>query len=128
MLERLRARETELEAYAAALDERHMDLAEAAEHLERRIEMLEASKRDFEQLVETVNAASERDVGHLIAVYQKMKPKEAGEIFNAMDPSFAAGFLSRMKPDRAAAILAGMATPNAYAVSLEMAGRNVLPE
>lgn len=128
LLAQLRSREVELETYAAELDQRQQALDDAAARLEQRIALLESSKRQFEQLVETVNAASERDVNHLIAVYHKMKPAEAGQIFDAMDPAFAAGFLARMKPDRAAAILAAMATPNAYAVSLQMAGRNVLSE
>lgn len=125
LLAALKAREAELDAYAAKLAERNEALSLAAERLETRIRELEQSKEQFSVLVATVDQAATRDVDHLIKMYEKMKPKEAGPLFDAMDPGFAAGFLARMKPDRASAIISKMSTDRAYAVSLQLAGRNV---
>lgn len=125
LLTALNQREAELDAYAAKLAQRNEALSLAAERLETRIRELEQSKEQFEVLVATVDQAATRDVNHLIDMYEKMKPKEAGPLFDSMDPGFAAGFLARMKPDRASAILAKMGTESAYAVSLHLAGRNV---
>ena len=125
VLAAIKKREAELDAYAAKLAERNEALTLAAERLDTRIQELETSKEQFEVLVATVDQAATRDVAHLIKMYEKMKPKEAGPLFDAMDPSFAAGFLARMKPDAASAIMAKMSTGAAYAVSLQLAGRNV---
>ena len=58
-------------------------------------------------------------------MYQQMKPKQAGQIFNEMAASFAAGFIAEMRPDAAALVLANMDATKAYAVSLLIAGRNL---
>jgi flagellar motility protein MotE (MotC chaperone) len=72
-----------------------------------------------------VDDAAGKDVRHLVAMYEQMKPKQAGQIFNAMDPTFAAGFLGQMNAPSAALILANMDAEKAYSVSLLLAGRNV---
>ncbi|MEO1291236.1 MAG: hypothetical protein AAFV62_00170 [Pseudomonadota bacterium] len=125
LLRALRKRERELRAYEQKLDERKMALDAAARKIEARLAELEQRKAELSGLVDEVDGAAQRDVAHLVDMYSKMKPKQAGEIFNAMDPRFAAGFLSQMKSQSASLILANMETPKAYAVSLELAGRNV---
>lgn len=125
LIEALRRREAELDAFAKRLKERDAALSEAAATLEKRMRELEAAKEEFSALVATVDRAAERDVGQLVTMYEKMKPKQAAALFDAMDPAFAAGFLSRMKPDRASEIMAKMNTDKAYQVSLHLAGRNV---
>lgn len=126
LMSTLRAREAELTARETALDAREAELTAAAETIERRIAELEAAAAELEQLVVTVDEAAENDVEHLTQTYARMKPKQAGPIFDQMDPSFAAGFLSRMRPDAAGAIMAEMSPERAHAVTLELAGRNII--
>lgn len=125
LLAALRRREAELNAFAERLEQRRVELDAAARLIDERIAELETVKEEFEALVASVDEAAERDVEHLIDVYSRMKPKDAGPLFDAMAPSFAAGFLGRMRADRASAILAAMDTTRAYAVSVELAGRNI---
>lgn len=125
LLEALRRREAELDAYAEMLEDRNKALDAAAQRLEARLRQLDASREQFSALVASVDKSADRDVQHLISVYEKMKPKQAAPLFDSMDPGFAAGFLARMRPTKASAIMANMQTDRAYAVSLRLAGRNV---
>ena len=116
----------------AALDQREMRVAERESLLEvteariqAEIARLEEAERRLAATLALADGASERDVAHLVGVYETMKPKNAAEIFTSMDPVFAAGFLSRMRADAAAGILGQMEAGAAYAVTAVMAGRHV---
>lgn len=120
----LRERETELQNRADAVADREAELQILERRLEERIQVLAQTKNELEELVAQTEMANSEDIERLVRMYQAMKPKEAGEIFNAMEETFAAGFLARMRPDAAALILANMEAEKAYAVSLIIAGRN----
>ena len=117
---------------AAALDARERRIAERERLLEvaesrvrAEIGRLEAAEARLAETLKLADGASERDVAHLVGVYESMKAKEAAAIFDAMEPRFAAGFLSRMRKQSAGGILARMEEGQAYAVSVVMAGRHV---
>lgn len=120
----LREREGELQRRADAVADREAELAILEQRLQERIQVLARTKNELEELVAQTEMANAEDIERLVRMYQAMKPKEAGEIFNAMEESFAAGFLAQMRPDAAALILANMEAEKAYAVSLIIAGRN----
>ena len=103
--------------------ERLLEVAEARVRAE--IGALEEAEAKLADTLALADGASERDVAHLVGVYETMKSKEAAGIFNAMEPEFAAGFLARMRADAAAGILASMQADAAYAVTVVMAGRHV---
>ena len=110
---------------AAELDAREQTLEAVEARLRARLDELEAAREELEATAAVIDDAAGRDVRHLAAMYQRMKPKEAAAIFDRMAPSFAAGFLAEMEPDSAALVLANMAPDRAYAVSLLLAGRNL---
>lgn len=116
----------------AVLDTREMRIAERESLLEvtearirAEIARLEDAERRLAATLALADGASERDVAHLVGVYETMKPKNAAVIFEAMDPTFAAGFLSRMRTDAAAGILGQLDAASAYAITAVMAGRHV---
>ncbi|MFQ5562725.1 MAG: MotE family protein [Parvularculaceae bacterium] len=122
---------SEIRARFAALDRREAELADRArllETLEKRIdektETLKAVKEELESRLAFADTAAKDDIARLAKMYENMKPKKAGEIFNAMDASFAAGFLTEMNNEAAALIMANMETNKAYAASVIIAGRN----
>jgi flagellar motility protein MotE (MotC chaperone) len=121
----LRQRRAALAEREAKLDERAQMLEMIEERLRDRLSELEAAQRKLEATAALVDDAAGKDVRHLVAMYEQMKPKQAGQIFNAMDPTFAAGFLGQMNAPSAALILANMDAEKAYSVSLLLAGRNV---
>ena len=109
----------------AALEERAQLLEAIEERLRDRLAVLAAARDRLAETAALVDDAAGEDVRHLAEMYRQMKPKQAGQIFNAMAPEFAAGFLGQMGAVPAALILANMEADKAYAVSLLLAGRNV---
>ena len=124
MLEELKARESRLKAREAELDDRAQAIAVAREEIEGRLATLVAAEEKLSATLTLADQAAEDDVARLVAVYEKMKPKDAAALFAAMDPDFAAGFLARMRPDAAAAVMAGLEPSTGYAISVVLAGRN----
>lgn len=121
----LRRRLDDLLRREAELDERAKTLELVESRLRDRLDELKEAQRKLEQTAELVDDAAGKDVRHLAAMYEQMKPKQAGQIFNQMDPKFAAGFLGQMNASAAALILSSMDAEKAYSVSLLLAGRNV---
>lgn len=120
--ERQRVRER-----AEALDSREALLSAIERRLESRLREVTEARARLAETAALVDDAAVKDVERLAEMYQRMKPKQAGQIFNQMDAGFASGFLAEMRPDAAALILANMDATKAYAVTLLLAGRNVEP-
>jgi flagellar motility protein MotE (MotC chaperone) len=121
----LRDRALALEAREARIAERERLLEVTEARVKSEIARLEAAETKLAETLAIADGASERDVAHLIGVYEAMKSKNAAAIFDEMQPRFAAGFLARMRADAAAGILAAMTEQQAYAVTAVMAGRHV---
>jgi flagellar motility protein MotE (MotC chaperone) len=109
----------------SALEDREQLLAAIEQRLRDRLSELAVAREQLAETAALVDDAASKDVRHLSKMYGQMKPKQAGQIFNAMAPEFAAGFIGEMDAEPAAMILATMAVDKAYAVSLLLAGRNV---
>ena len=125
MIAEIKALRERLDAREEALSKRELKLRVLENRMKERLgEMREARER-LAATAALVDDAAGKDVRRLADMYQQMKPKKAGEIFNEMAASFAAGFIAEMRPDAAALILANMEPEKAYAVSLLIAGRNL---
>ncbi len=124
MLARIRARETEIDTRAGALEDRLQALRLAEETAAARLAELTAAEEALAATLAIADAAAERDVAQLTSVYEAMKPRLAGELFAQMEPEFAAGFVMRMRPEAAGAILSEIDPQRAYAISAILAGRN----
>lgn len=107
------------------MDAREQKLRVLERHLEKRLSELTAARERLAETAALVDDRAGKDVRRLADMYQAMKPKQAGQIFNEMPPSFAAGFIAEMRADSAALILANMSAEKAYAVSLLVAGRTL---
>ncbi|MGC9418058.1 MAG: MotE family protein [Rhodovulum sp.] len=124
VLSALQAREAEIAALEAELDERAATLEIAGEEIARQMAALEAAEAALESTIAIADDAAESDIARLTSVYENMKAEEAAALFAEMDPQFAAGFLGRMRADAAAAVMAGLDPPVAYSISVILAGRN----
>lgn len=124
LAEALSQREAALALREAALSDRIAALALVEDATTARIAALEQAEAELAATVAITDGAAEADLARLTAVYEAMKPKDAGALFATMDPPFAAGFLGRMRPEAAAAVMSGMPPDAAYAVSVLLAGRN----
>lgn len=124
LINALKNREDRVSTREAAVAARLTDLAEAEQQIAARLADLRAAEAALSETLARSDGAAEADLARLTAVYEAMKPKDAGALFEAMAPDFAAGFLGRMRPDSAAAVLSGMTPEAAYTVSVILAGRN----
>ncbi|HQU67057.1 MAG TPA: hypothetical protein PLI43_02540 [Albidovulum sp.] len=120
----LKERDRRLTAREDGIAAREKAVALAGSEAEKRIASLEAAEQKLAATIEQADQAAEKDVARLVAVYERMKPKDAAALFGEMAPDFAAGFLSRMRPEAAAAVMAGLDPKVAYAISVQFAGRN----
>ena len=114
-----------LDSREEALSERELKLRILENRMKERLEEMRAARERLAATAALVDDAAGKDIRRLAEMYQQMKPKQAGQIFNEMAASFAAGFIAEMRPDAAALILANMEAAKAYAVSLLIAGRNL---
>lgn len=124
MLEDLRAREARLAEREAQVGDRSQALTLAKAEIDEKIAALVAAEDKLAATLTLADQAADADVARLVAVYEKMKPKDAASLFGEMDPDFAAGFLARMRPDAAAAVMTGLDPKAAYTISVLLAGRN----
>ena len=120
----LQEQERSIQERSTRLDAREKQLNVARKRIQERLKAMETANTQLQETMARVEGATQKDVQHLVDMYSKMKPKQAGAIFNTMQPSFAAGFMGEMRADIAAAILANMESEKAHAVSVVMAGRN----
>lgn len=107
---KLDARELELDAMAAELEQTRADLNALQTTLDTRWQDMQAFARE--------------DLNHLAQMYGAMKPDQAATIFNQMDPGFAAGFLRLLSSEQAGLIMANMESQQAYIVSVRLASIN----
>lgn len=124
MLDELRAREARLKGREAEVADRAQAQAVAKAEIDARLADLAAAEERLAATLTLADEAADADVARLVAVYEKMKPKDAASLFAEMDPEFAAGFLARMRPDAAAAVMTGLDPKEAYTISVVLAGRN----
>lgn len=124
MLEELQAREVRLARREDMIADRAQALALATTEIDEKLAALVAAEEKLAATLTLADEAADADVARLVAVYEKMKPKDAASLFGEMDPDFAAGFLARMKPDAAAQVMAGLEPKTAYTISVLLAGRN----
>lgn len=124
MLEELRAREARLSRREADVADRAQALSVANTEVRDRLAQLTAAEERLSATLTLADEAADADVARLVAVYERMKPKDAASLFAEMDPAFAAGFLARMRAEAAAAVMAGLDPKAAYTISVVLAGRN----
>lgn len=121
---RLRERMAAIEAREKEIEYRKVTLDRAEAEIRRNLDALVEAEEALSATIARADGAAEQDIDRLVAVYERMKPKDAAAMFEAMDPTFAAGFLGRMRPEVAAEVMAGMSPTRAYTVSILLAGRN----
>ena len=124
LLEAVRAREREIAAREAMIEDRARALAVAEEEARLQIGRLAEAEARLAATLSLADGAAEADIARLVAVYQAMRPEQAAALFSEMEPDFAAGFLARMAPESAAQVLAGLDPGLAYSMTVTLAGRN----
>ncbi|MDZ7628415.1 MAG: hypothetical protein U5J99_08445 [Parvularculaceae bacterium] len=110
-----------LQAAKAAQAETDRTRAAMLQHVNERIDAYEKAGEAFSAAASKVAAEDIASAKKIAALYEKMKPEQAGGIVGDMDPSFAASLLLSMNSENASAILGALTPEKAYAITVLMA-------
>lgn len=113
-----------LDQRETAIGDREAELKTYEAQVEKRLAELETANNQLQANIQTVQNARNADIQKLAAIYEGMKPAQAGSIINEMDAKFAAGLLSEMNNEQAAQVVAAMDSQKAYLVSVILANRS----
>lgn len=117
----LRKRREELDGREAALRQRESVLAAAEARLTARLGQLDNLQKRLQALDQARRQRDEANWRGMVKLYESMKPRDAGAIFNDLDLPVLLPILDRMKAAKAAAILAAMQPERARLVTAELA-------
>ncbi|MFZ5608532.1 MAG: MotE family protein [Pseudomonadota bacterium] len=116
------------------LDEREQQIAlrgrllEATEkRIDGKIGELKALEERIKGLINQHDEAQTKQIDNLVRVYEKMKPKDAAQIFERLDLDIQIAVAQRMKEAKMAPIMAAMAPESAKTLSTALASRIELP-
>jgi flagellar motility protein MotE (MotC chaperone) len=127
VLQQLAKRREELDLRARQLDEREAMVAAAEQRMEQKMAELRALQTTVEDLLVKRSEAEEAKLQTLVQTYEKMKPKDAAQVFEEMDMDLLRDLVSRMKTSRAAPILALVSPTKVKELTLELAEESALP-
>lgn len=127
LLQSLAERREQLEERERALILRE-GLLKAAEHrIENKIDELKVVKGEIEALIKTYDDQESDEIKSLVAIYEKMKPKDAARIFNELDMDVLLSVFQSMKSSKTAPVLAEMDANRAKEVTTRIAERRQMP-
>ncbi len=127
LLQDLAKRREELEEREQTLILREGLLAAAEHRIEGKIEELKAVKVEIEGLIKVYDEQEEKEIGELVSIYEKMKPKDAARIFDQLDMDVLLDVLQRMKASKTAPVLAAMDSNRAQEITVRIAERRQMP-
>ena len=113
-----------LDKREAKITDREVELRTYEAQVDKRLSELETANNKLQANIQIVQDARSADIQKLSAIYEGMKPAQAGQIINEMDANFAAGLLSSMNNEQAAQVVASMDSQKAYLVSVILANRS----
>ena len=128
LLQELSKRRKELDGRERAIVQREGLLMATESRLEVKINELELIKTDIETLITKYNAQEEEKFKGLVAIYEKMKPKDSARIFDELDIEILLEVFERMKSSKSASILAKMKPARAKEITSRIADSREMPE
>lgn len=127
LLQELSKRRKELDAREQTVIQREGLLNAAETRIEKKIAELKGVKDDIEQLIQKYEEQEEQQLNDLVAIYEKMKPKDASRIFNDLDIEILLQIFDKMKASKTALILANMRAERAKEITSRIAERREMP-
>ena len=123
LLERLGERREELEAREQELAMREQLLEVAEQRLEEQLVELERVQAELNAVREAEEQRQSEDIGRLVAMYQAMRPKDAGAIFDLLELPILLEVARAMNPRNMADIMANMTPESARRLTIALAGQ-----
>lgn len=127
ILQDLSQRRKELDAREQAVIQKEGLLTAAEDRIENKLEELRTIKVEIEGLIKKYEEQEIKQIDDLVAIYQRMKPKEAAQIFDELDIEILLQLFERMKSSKSAPILAVMRPQRAKEITSRIAERREFP-
>ena len=124
VLERLQERRQELETRAREVDIRESLLKAAEKRIETKVDEMKGVESRISAAAQQKEEADNARFKSLVVMYENMKPKDAGRIFDRLDMSVLIEVASRIKPQKMSDILAQMSGEAAEKLTVELARRS----
>jgi flagellar motility protein MotE (MotC chaperone) len=124
VLERLQERRQELESRAREVDIRESLLKAAEKRIESKVDEMKGVESRITAATQQKEEADNARFKSLVVMYENMKPKDAGRIFDRLDMSVLIEVASRIKPQKMSDILAQMSGEAAEKLTVELARRS----
>jgi flagellar motility protein MotE (MotC chaperone) len=128
LLQKLAERREEIEAQARELDVRENLLKAAEGRIDKKVQSLKALQRTIEESMVKYDQQQEEKLQNLIKIYENMKPKDAGRIFEELEMDVLLEVAEKMNKRRLAPILAKMDPKKARDVTEELFRLRSLPK
>jgi flagellar motility protein MotE (MotC chaperone) len=124
VLERLQERRQELETRAREVDIRESLLKAAEKRIETKVDEMKGVETRISAATQAKEEADNARFKSIVTMYENMKPKDAGRIFDRLDMTVLIEVATRIKPQKMADILAQMSAEAAEKLTVEMARRS----
>jgi flagellar motility protein MotE (MotC chaperone) len=124
VLERLQERRQELETRAREVDIRESLLKAAEKRIESKVDEMKGVESRISAAAQQKEEADNARFKSIVTMYENMKPKDAGRIFDRLDMTVLIEVASRIKPQKMADILAQMSGEAAERLTVELARRS----
>jgi flagellar motility protein MotE (MotC chaperone) len=124
VLERLQERRQELETRAREVDIRESLLKAAEKRIESKVDEMKGVETRISAAAQQKEEADNARFKSIVTMYENMKPKDAGRIFDRLDMSVLIEVASRIKPQKMADVLAQMSPEAAEKLTVELARRS----
>jgi flagellar motility protein MotE (MotC chaperone) len=128
LLQKLAERREEIEAQARELDVRENLLKAAETRIDKKVESLKALQQTIEDKMIKYDEQQTNKLLNLVKIYENMKPKDAGRIFEELEMDVLLEVAEKMNKRRLAPILAKMAPKKARDVTEELFRLRSLPQ
>ena len=126
LLENLNTRRKELEEWSRSIALKENVLNATEIKINRKLEELRAIKIEVEKILSLYEEKERSKIGRMVKIYENMKPRDAGRIFNQMDNELLMDILSNMREQKAAPILAAMDTAKVSYITARLLERRRL--
>lgn len=123
VLEALRARREALEARGEQLETQDALMLAAEQRLNERVAELRQLETTVNDLLGRLDEEQERRVNSLVDVYQRMRAKDAAEVFDGLDDDVLVQVASRMRQANLAEVMGRMNPDRARALTQMLADR-----
>lgn len=128
LLQKLAERREEIEARDRELDVRANLLKAAEARIDRKVQALQALQKTIEDKLVQYDEQQEGKLANLVKIYENMKPKDAGRIFEELEMDVLLEVAEKMNTRRLAPILAKMDPKKARDVTEELFRLRSLPK